>query len=124
MLAALFLLSLAATASAAVHQINVGENSTLTYTPDSFTAEVGDMLEFHFVGGFHDVVRGNYDKPCEPFSSESGFGFASGRVQGKTEKVRKMFLSVQPWSASALLPSHYFQRGWCEHYAKDHTYME
>ncbi|CAI4214049.1 unnamed protein product [Parascedosporium putredinis] len=46
--------SLVAAATAAVHKINVGQGG-LTFTPDSVTAEIDDIVEFHFVGGTHDA---------------------------------------------------------------------
>jgi len=49
------LLAFVAAASAATVTIDVGK-SGLTFTPDSVKAAVGDVLEFRFVGGFHDAV--------------------------------------------------------------------
>ncbi len=76
-------LALAATASAATIKINVGQ-SGLTFTPDSVTAAKGDIVEFHFVGGFHDAVAGDFSQPCTPLASG---GFASTRQQGSATNV-------------------------------------
>lgn len=78
------LIALAASASAATIKINVGEGG-LTFTPDSVTAAVDDVLEFHFVGGNHDAVTGEFDKPCEPIGDDTGF--ASGSVTGSPTNV-------------------------------------
>ncbi|PKS12568.1 hypothetical protein jhhlp_000776 [Lomentospora prolificans] len=76
---AYFLTALVATANAAVHKINVGQGG-LTYTPDTVKAEVGDILEFHFVGGTHDAVMTEFGTPCAP--SEREDAFSSGVIQG------------------------------------------
>ena len=65
------LLTLASTALAASHRIDVGK-SGLTFTPDSVTAAVGDTLEFHFVGGTHDAVTTTtalHALPAQPASA-------------------------------------------------------
>ncbi len=79
------LLVLAASASAATIKIAVGQGG-LTYTPDSVKAELGDILEFKFVGGSHDVVRGNYASVCSP-STNATEGFASGVIAGSPTNV-------------------------------------
>ncbi|KAL1889587.1 hypothetical protein Sste5346_008836 [Sporothrix stenoceras] len=71
------LLSLAAVASAATFVVDVGQGG-LTFTPDSVTAAKGDIVEFHFVGGVHDAVKGDFDKPCTP----SAAGWASSTETG------------------------------------------
>ncbi len=79
------LVALAATASAATIKINVGQ-SGLTFTPDYVTAAKGDVLEFHFVGGNHDAVAGDFTQACQPLASA---GFASGSVAGSASNVRR-----------------------------------
>jgi hypothetical protein len=51
------------------------------FVPNEITANVGDILEFHFegpgkgvLGGNHSVAQGTWDRPCEPANS----GFFSG----------------------------------------------
>jgi plastocyanin len=74
MLSALFLVAVAVSqATAATIRVDVGR--ALTFNPKSITAAVGDVLEFHFLGGEHDVARGDFNKPCEPAASG---GFYSG----------------------------------------------
>ena len=77
------LLSLAAVASAATIVVDVGQGG-LTFTPDSVTAAKGDIVEFHFVGGVHDAVKGDFDKPCAPLAG----GFASATETGSATNVR------------------------------------
>ncbi|KAL7792564.1 hypothetical protein V8C37DRAFT_379893 [Trichoderma ceciliae] len=68
------LLALASHASAETIRIDVGENG-FTFTPDSVTANVSDILEFHFHPQNHSVVMGDFENPCAP--AKTG-GFFSG----------------------------------------------
>lgn len=45
------------------------------FDPTNTTADVGDILEFHFSAHNRSVVRGDYDRPCEPIATG---GFYSG----------------------------------------------
>ncbi|KAG8163200.1 hypothetical protein KVR01_006497 [Diaporthe batatas] len=45
------------------------------FDPTNTTADVGDILEFHFKAHNRSIVRGDYDRPCEPAASG---GFYSG----------------------------------------------
>jgi len=65
---------LAVSASAATHQIKVGQNGT-TFDPNVIEAAEGDVLEFHFWPKNHSVVMADWDEGCEP--AERG-GFFSG----------------------------------------------
>jgi plastocyanin len=47
------------------------------FSPNSTTADVGDTLEFHFIGTPHTVVQGDFNTPCHLGSSNST-GFYSG----------------------------------------------
>ncbi|KAM7207806.1 Cupredoxin [Naviculisporaceae sp. PSN 640] len=82
------LLSLISTASAATIRIDVGKEG-LTFSPDTVTAQRGDVLEYHFYGPLpHSVVQSDFSGPCNP--SETG-GFYSGTVipngNGENENV-------------------------------------
>ena len=93
MLVRLFVLAVAA--SAATIKIKVGQGG-LTYTPDAVTAAIGDLLEFQFVGGTHDVVRGDFSKPCQPGPSAADGGFASGVQQGSPTNVSRLEVAAKP----------------------------
>jgi len=54
---------------------------TFVYKPNSVTANIGDVVEFHFAPtGFlpsnHTVAQGTFEKPCQPMPN----GFYSGNV--------------------------------------------
>ena len=51
LVSSLLLLSAASTALAASHTVQVAVDKTLTYTPNSIVAAVGDTVEFDFLNG-------------------------------------------------------------------------
>lgn len=64
-------------ASAATIKIDVGEGG-LTFDPESVTAAVNDVLEFHFFGpDTHSVAVSEFDDACQPITNG---GFYSGDV--------------------------------------------
>ena len=73
---AYYLFGLAASiAGATIIRVDAGNNGALAFSPDSLTAKVGDVLQFHFHPINHSVVASDFDNPCSP--SKSG-GFFSG----------------------------------------------
>jgi len=72
-LGSLALLAVAVSAKTIV--ITAGSGG-LAFSPDSVTADVGDTLEFHFVGSIHSAVSGDFSSPC----AQSATGFDSGAV--------------------------------------------
>ena len=70
------LVALLGTASGANIQIKSGERGLL-FEPNSFTAKVGDTLEFLFWPQNHSVAAGDLDRPCQPLAEADG-GFNSG----------------------------------------------
>ncbi|KAE9364061.1 Cupredoxin [Stipitochalara longipes BDJ] len=69
------LLTLAVAEAAKTIVITAGSGG-LAFSPDSVTADVGDTLEFHFVGTIHSAVQGDFGSPC----AQSSTGFDSGPV--------------------------------------------
>lgn len=57
--------STTASSSGPVHTVQVG-NGGLKFTPNSFTAAVGETVEFHFYPQKHSVARGDFATPCTP----------------------------------------------------------
>lgn len=45
------------------------------FDPTNTTADVGDILEFHFKAHNRSIVMGDYERPCEPAATG---GFYSG----------------------------------------------
>lgn len=79
------LLALAATASAAIISIDVGEDG-LVFSPESTTAAVGDTLQFHFYAGSgpHSVVKADFASPCKPDTGAFFSGLMAGSEDGSS----------------------------------------
>ena len=63
-----------------IHRIYAGSttaNNGLHYEPENVVANIGDLIEFHFLPKNHTIVQSSFDKPCEPLRD------ASGAVTGK-----------------------------------------
>ncbi|RFU33056.1 hypothetical protein B7463_g3296, partial [Scytalidium lignicola] len=76
------LLAIAAVANAAIIDISVGATG-LVYTPDSVTANVGDVLRFRFFST-HNVAQGDFSNPCQPAASNPFYsGFITGNSTGE-----------------------------------------
>lgn len=70
----LFFVSAVATVSAKTININVGQGG-LVFEPNITKADKGDIVQFTFFKGNHNVVEGEYDMPCQ---TGSGNKFYSG----------------------------------------------
>ncbi|KAF2001667.1 hypothetical protein P154DRAFT_167085 [Amniculicola lignicola CBS 123094] len=63
-----------------IHRIFAGskvENGGLHFEPQNVVAEIGDLIEFHFLPKNHSVVQSSFDEPCKPLQNGvfSGFNF-------------------------------------------------
>jgi plastocyanin len=83
---AILVAGLALQANAKTIRINAGQGG-LVYNPNSVTADMGDVVEFHFFPKNHSVVAGDFQNPCHP--APTG-GFFSGffPTANGTENVR------------------------------------
>lgn len=66
------LAALAGPTTAAKISVSIG---SLEFTPDTITAEVGDIVEFNFFPVNNSVILSDFDTPCAP--ARTG-GFNSG----------------------------------------------
>jgi len=82
-------LALAAGAHAATQVIDVGKGGSLAFSPNSLTAAMGDMLEFHFFSGSggHSVVSSTFDSPCVPAPDAFFSGYQKADSTGDTTFV-------------------------------------
>jgi len=93
--------------SSSVHTVQVG-NSGLNFSPNDFTASVGDTVEFHFYGPKHSVAQSTFTSPCMPASNLSFFsGPISTTGTGQNSEVYTITIN----STSAIwiycaVPSH------------------
>ena len=54
--------------------IGVGQGG-LVFEPESVTADIGDLLQFHFYPKNHSVVQGSFSSPCQPLTPGVYSGF-------------------------------------------------
>ncbi|KAF3007705.1 hypothetical protein E8E13_009553 [Curvularia kusanoi] len=59
-------LAQAMTASAATMMVTVAANNKFQFTPNSVTAQPGDMVAFNFVAQNHSIVSSTANNPCQP----------------------------------------------------------
>lgn len=73
-------------------RIDVGSNGApaLIYTPRTVTAQVGDIVDFHFIdeNAASSVVRGIAGAPCTPYPAKKEGFFNSGFILGEPTGVR------------------------------------
>ena len=72
-------------ASGTTHTITVGPS--LTFTPNTTHASPGDVLEFHFFPGKHNVAQSLFSTPCA-YKPE---GFYSGFIVPTTGEAEQVF---------------------------------
>lgn len=61
----------------------------LRFDPDNVVAEVGDVMEWHFLPMNHSVAQADFDTPCVPSASGLGFfaGFNFFTTEGQADNV-------------------------------------
>ncbi|KAL1844530.1 hypothetical protein VTK73DRAFT_2350 [Phialemonium thermophilum] len=59
----------------------------LHFDPDNVVAEIGDVVEWHFLPKNHSVVQSSFDKPCQPLSDTSFFGGFYPTADGQNPDV-------------------------------------
>jgi plastocyanin len=69
--------STATSPAGSIQTVTVGENG-LSFSPNSITAAVGSIIEFHFFAPTHSVAQSSFSSPCAPLSG--GTGFFSGTI--------------------------------------------
>jgi plastocyanin len=92
----LLVLTLAAQASAKTIKIVVGKDG-LAFSPNTTTAEKGDILEYHFYKQ-HSVAMGDFANGCTP-ASQGGFFSGVMKTSGTGPNVsdrRPFLMSVLP----------------------------
>jgi plastocyanin len=75
-----------------IHRITAGSttaNKGLHFEPENVSANIGDIIQFHFMPKNHSVVQSSFDKPCEPLSTPSGIfsGFNFATQEGEADNV-------------------------------------
>lgn len=72
------------------HTVAVGRGG-LKFDPDNVVAEIGDIVEWHYLPANHSVVRSSFDKPCQPQNDRA---FNSGFFPIKAGQSAEVFQVV------------------------------
>lgn len=93
--------------SSSVHTVQVG-NGGLNYSPNDFSANVGDTVEFHFFGPEHSVAQSTFASPCQPANNQAFFsGPISTTGTGPNPEVFTLTInSTAPIWIYCAIPSH------------------
>jgi len=75
-----------------IHRIFAGSttaNGGLHFEPENVVAEIGDMIEVHFLPKNHTIVQSSFDRPCEPLAGGQGVfsGFNFPTAAGEAPNV-------------------------------------
>ncbi|ROT35138.1 plastocyanin-like domain-containing protein [Sodiomyces alkalinus F11] len=70
------------------HTVVAGRGG-LRFDPDNVVAEVGDVVEWHFLPRNHAVAQSSFANPCTPLANSTGFysGFNFAVQEGQAENV-------------------------------------
>jgi len=85
--------STTAAAVAGVHTVQVGANGNLAFSPNSITAAVGEIVEFHFFPPQHSVAQSSFAAPCTPFSNGTSF-FSGGMTTSSGENANTFQITI------------------------------
>ncbi|KAE9362844.1 hypothetical protein N431DRAFT_391391 [Stipitochalara longipes BDJ] len=95
--------------SGPLHVVKVSNSAgDLTFTPNDFTAAVGDTVEFHFYGPKHSVAQSTFASPCAPANANA---FFSGPITTSGTGVNSEIFTLNITSTAAIwiycaVPSH------------------
>ena len=64
--------AVAARAPGATHSVVAGR-AGLVFDPENVVAEIGDVVEFHFLPKNHSVVQSSFENPCVPINDNAFF---------------------------------------------------
>ncbi|KAG9051482.1 hypothetical protein FS837_006658 [Tulasnella sp. UAMH 9824] len=109
LLASLLLVSAPAVLAAPkVWDITVGGPAGPVYTPNQVTAEIGDVLSFHFQSDNYTVTQSTFAAPCTPMAG----GFDSGYMPVATGAIEFPVYNVTVQTADPIW-IHCKQVGYC-----------
>ncbi|KAJ0420308.1 hypothetical protein BJY00DRAFT_284619 [Aspergillus carlsbadensis] len=62
--------STTAVTSIITHTVVAALGGSLSFSPDNVQAEIGDVVEWHFLAANHTVAQSNFADPCVPLDDE------------------------------------------------------
>jgi plastocyanin len=69
------------------HTVVAGRGGALVFDPENVVAEVGDVVEWHFLPRNHSVVQSSFGEPCKPLTDGFSSGFAFATTEGQADDV-------------------------------------
>ncbi|KAI5460321.1 hypothetical protein BGZ63DRAFT_464480 [Mariannaea sp. PMI_226] len=66
----------------------------LHFDPDNVVADVGDVLEWHFLPANHSVAQADFDTPCAPKADGTGFFAGFNFVTANGQQAPNVFQAV------------------------------
>ncbi|KIE03974.1 extracellular serine-rich protein, partial [Metarhizium majus ARSEF 297] len=64
----------------------------LRFDPENVVAEIGDIVEWHFLPQNHSLAQSSFAEPCKPLADGTGFfpGFEFATSQGQARNVFRL----------------------------------
>ena len=98
--------AVAAPAPGATHSVVAGR-AGLVFDPENVVAEIGDVVEFHFLPKNHSVVQSSFENPCVPINDNAFFSGFFPTTSGQNVSSSSWFSRLLPalflsWKASPL----------------------
>lgn len=84
------------------HTVVAGRGGALVFDPENVVAEVGDVIEWHFLPRNHSVAQSSFGEPCVPLKGDQPVGFFSGfqpveaDAAGQQQQAPNVFQVVVP----------------------------
>ncbi|SPO01001.1 uncharacterized protein DNG_03749 [Cephalotrichum gorgonifer] len=69
------------------HTVVAGRAGQLIFDPDNVVADIGDVIEWHYLPANHSVVQSTFDAPCLPLSDTSFFSGFFPIKEGQSDEV-------------------------------------
>ena len=60
------------TQTGVTHSVVAGR-AGLHFDPENVVAEIGDVIEWHYLPANHSVVQSSFAQPCQPLAGDNGF---------------------------------------------------
>lgn len=76
------------------HSVVAGRGGALVFDPDNVVAEIGDIVEWHFLPKNHSVAQSSFGQPCVPDASLAQPFFSGFQPTGDAVQAPNVFQVV------------------------------
>lgn len=104
----------AAPAAAQTHQVMVGGNAGLAYSPSQINAAIGDMVVFTFMSANHTATQSSFAEPCVAMAGGMDSGFqpnANNSVNPPPQVAMQVMVDTPLCKFETTLPEDVLGRG-------------